>query len=318
MIKKVLFFSVCVLILGLFFQVERGFCFNEDEYYIPVPQVAIEKSHKEDSLAGIPSESWSYDINWSWQDVAKHFKNQAPNHGWKEIGTSNMASFMANNTVMFQKNNRRLTITRLPGIEVEEGSLRFMIALIKINALPDSEGNDSIRNRPEGLGEAFNQIQGMDMSGMMSSMFSNKPFSELVSDVPVMPGANQLMSQQRENMTMGVFMSSESAENIEKFYLDKMKAAGWSVEKVDVNDTMGQLKNKFAEGEIAPPADCPTCVDNPNMPKISSDTALKALGMVDMKIIYKYTKSGGKSCMVTVMSMGQAGSNMINIVYTQE
>lgn len=280
--------------------------------YIPIPQIAVEKNYSQDETAGIATQSWTYEISWSWDEIAEHFKTKAPLYDWQTYppqGQSRMSETFKQNSVMFTKDDKLLTVNNLPALSIEGPTTVFAVSISESTgeripwwqSAPRVELPTEMPPLPEGI----------DLSQTLTSFFDSKPFNQLVDDVPVYPGSNQLMSNQQGKMIAATFTSSEDPSRIEGFYSDKMTQKGWSfVQKLDSK----ALSKDVQMVQIPTDETCPTC--KPSIGGLATEDLTKVFSSVDFRTMR--FKKEGKRCDISVMPLGSVGTTMISINYFEE
>lgn len=290
-------------------------CFAQNEYDFPVPQVAIEKENQVPAeIMGMDAQTWMYEIPWSWQEVKDYYKSQVPVYGWSLMSTgSNMAagenSFFAQNNLIFKKGGKTMIVNKIPSFQKEEGVTRFFINIHGKRAVsepsqPEDMPEDILEDIPNSLPEMKGMIESGQSSDLFSSLFSGKKFSDYVYDVPVYPGAKEVMAREIKGMITGMFNVGADTAAIENFYISKMAAGGWVLkEKKDPGSLGGMISKSL--GSLN--QDCPECSGS------DPEVIKNALGRLNIQSILSFEK-GNKRCSVTVMDMNP-NFNILSISY---
>ena len=283
---------LCFSLMGY---AQRFFIPQQEEEYIPIPQVATETAYdKETGLGGLTNEVWTYEIPWSWQEIRRHFTNKMPDYGWiSDSGEASYGAFFDKNSVMFKKGNKSLMITNIATFPSQERTT-FSVNLKETPSIPEPDVSD-----------LFGPSSPLDPSQGVVAFFENTPFTDMVKDVPVYPGASQMMARKQEDRVIGLFVSPAKKASIITFYNSAMIQRRWSLGyDIDLNELKGSM-----EGIPIPSAQsCPDCPEN-------QDFIKDMLG--DLDVYTMQFQKGNKQCTIVLMPLGGSGTTMINISYLE-
>ena len=268
---------------------------QQEEEYIPIPQVATETNYdKETGFGGAINEIWTYEIPWSWKELRRHFTDKMPDYGWiVDPGDVSYGEFFDKNSVVFNKDNKSLMITNI-STSPSQGQIVFSV---RLSEMPSAQETDTkeLTGLPQ-FGATF------DPSQDIAVFLESKPFTDMVRDIPIYPGASQIMAKKQANMIMGVFASSANKESIITFYNSAMMQKRWSL-GYDID--LKELKRGVGVVPMPSAEECPDCSQSPDF--------MAMLGDIDV-----YTmqfRKGERQCTINLVSLGISGTTMITINY---